>query len=307
MDKVNVSAPGTIANFGPGFDVFGLALAKPKDIVEVEVIDEGVLIAEVTGVGAEGIPRETERNTAGVAAMEMLKVIKADFGVRIKIRKGIRPLCGLGSSAGSAAAAVYAINVLADRVLDDQRLVGMAARGERVSAGFAHVDNVAPSILGGFTIVRSYAPLKVERLEPPEFNLVVVLPEISYTTEEARHVLPRDVPLRDVVAQIGSCGSLVAGILKGDVRLIGQAVSGDFVVEPFRSRLIPGFGDVKRASLREGAYGCSLSGAGPGIFSVCMGNEENVAKAMIEEFEKVGVRADYIITSPSSVGCEVVG
>lgn len=305
MDRIRVSAPATIANLGPGFDVFGLALGEPRDVVEVERVSEGVVISHIEGLWSNRIPMEPEKNTAGLAALRMLQTIRADFGVSIKIVKGIRPLSGLGSSAASAAAAVFGMDILAGEGLSKEEMIEIAAKGEEASAGFAHVDNVAPSILGGFTMVRSYSPLSIEKIEPPRFTIVIVTPDITFTTREARNVLPSNIELRRMVSQIGSCSGLIAGMMKGDLTLIGECINRDYVVEPRRAPLVPGFDRVKRAALDAGAYGCSLSGAGPSVFAICE-DAQQVAKAMVDEFVEQGVQAESMITSPSSIGCRVV-
>jgi homoserine kinase len=308
MGRVRVSAPATIANLGPGFDVFGLALSTPRDIVELKMVGRGerVRISESSGPYGGELPLEAWRNTAGIAAEEALKAGRADFSVEIRIEKGVKPSSGMGSSAASAAAAAFGVNILMGGVLKPEEVIQAAAKGETASAGAAHADNVAPSILGGFTIILSYAPLRVARLEVPDFKVVLVTPNMALTTRRAREVLPKQVSLGDVVAQVGGVSQLLLGLFKGDVRVLGEAVNRDVVVEPARAILIPGFHRVKRAALDAGAYGCSLSGSGPSLFAICEEGAEDVAEAMVEGFAEEGVDAVSLITSPSPYGCLVV-
>ena len=274
MSWIKVFAPATVANVGPGFDVLGFAVSEPGDFVEIrKSAQPGVQITEISG--DKGIlPKEPEKNTAGVAALEVLrllkekKVIDTDVGVEIKLHKNMPLGSGLGSSGASAIAAAYAVNILFGNKFEKKDLVYACMLGEKLACGAAHADNVAPGMLGGFVLIRSYEPLEIIKLETPE-DLVAVIatPEYELKTSVARAAVSKTVPLKDAINNWANTAAIVAALYKNDIKLLGRAID-DRIVEPARAPLIPGFYDVKKAALGAGAFGCSISGAGPSIFSV---------------------------------------
>ncbi|WP_256403137.1 homoserine kinase [Halorubrum salinum] len=276
---VTVRAPATSANLGSGFDVFGAALTRPADVVTVEKAAETTI--EVTGVGAQYIPEDPEKNTVG-AVVEAL-----DAPARIHIDKGVRPASGLGSSAASAAGAAVALNRLYDRGLSRSDLVPIAAEGEAVVSGVAHSDNVAPSILGGFTVTTREATHAVDAAVP----LVVCLPDVAVSTRDARRVVPETASMDDLVETVGNAATLAVGMCRSDPELVGAGMS-DPVVTPERARLITGYDDVRAAAFDAGAAGVTVSGAGPAILAVCRdGDRRGVAAAMLDAFADAGIDA----------------
>lgn len=276
---VTVRAPATSANLGSGFDVFGAALTRPADVVTVEKAAETTI--EVTGVGAQYIPEDPEKNTVG-AVVEAL-----DAPARIHIDKGVRPASGLGSSAASAAGAAVALNRLYDRGLSRSELVPIAAEGEAVVSGVAHSDNVAPSILGGFTVTTSEATHAVDAAVP----LVVCLPDVAVSTRDARRVVPESAPMEDLVETVGNAATLAIGMCRSDPALVGAGMN-DPVVTPERARLITGYDEVRAAAFDAGAAGVTVSGAGPAIIAVCRENRRRgVAAAMLDAFSDAGIDA----------------
>ena len=276
---VTVRAPATSANLGSGFDVFGAALTRPADVVTVEKAAETTI--EVTGVGAQYIPEDPEKNTVG-AVVEAL-----DAPARIHIDKGVRPASGLGSSAASAAGAAVALNRLYDRGLSRSELVPIAAEGEAVVSGVAHSDNVAPSILGGFTVTTIEATHAVDAAVP----LVVCLPDVAVSTRDARRVVPETASMEDLVTTVGNAATLAVGMCRSDPDLVGAGMS-DPVVTPERARLITGYDDVRAAAFDAGAAGVTVSGAGPAIIAVCReGRRRGVAAAMLAAFSEAGIDA----------------
>jgi homoserine kinase len=310
-NSVCVIAPSTTANLGPGFDVFGLALDLSYDRLEVSLDGSGVSL-EVSSPFRLEVPSDPSRNTAGVVARLLLERAGKGLGVRMRLVKGVRPGCGLGSSGASAAAAAVALNELLGLGLSRFELVSYAAKGEAASAGAAHADNVSPAILGGFTLVRSYDPLDVLRLRVPgSLMAAVVIPEIEVPEDKtriARSILPREVPLPHMVRNVGNAAGMVAGLLQSDIGLIGRCMS-DRVVEPVRARLIPGYEGVKRAAVEAGASGVTISGAGPAMLAVVDSEKvsaEEVAEAMREAFEREGLSAESHAARASS-GARIVG
>lgn len=276
---VTVRAPATSANLGSGFDVFGVALDRPADVVRVEKATRTTM--EVTGVGSQYIPEDPTKNTAGVVADAL------DAPAHIHIDKGVRPSSGLGSSASSAAAAAVALNELYDRNLSDDELVRVAAEGEAAVSGDAHADNVAPSILGGFTIVREDGIENVNSDVP----LVACLPEIVVSTRDARGVVPDDVSMHDVVHTVGSAATMTLGMARSDPVLVGRGME-ERVVTPKRSELITGYEDACNAARENGATGVTVSGAGPAVLAVCReGTRRDVAGAMVDAFEDLDVES----------------
>ncbi|WP_276279556.1 homoserine kinase [Halorussus caseinilyticus] len=277
---LTVRAPATTANLGSGFDVFGAALTRPADVVRVERASETTI--EVTGAGAEYVPTDPAENTAGVVAREL------DAPAHIRIDKGVRPSSGLGSSAASAAGAAVALNELYDRGLSREELVWLAAEGEAVVSGEAHADNVAPSILGGFTVVTDAGITTIDA----DLPVVVCLPETVVSTRDARRVVPESVEMDQMVETVGNASTLVAGMCRDDPELVGRGLT-DPVVTPARAELIDGYDAVAEAASEAGATGVTVSGAGPGVLAVCRrrGQRRAVASAMVGAFEDAGVDA----------------
>jgi len=276
---LTVRAPASSANLGSGFDVFGVALGVPADVVRVERAPETEIT--VTGVGSQYIPEEPEENTVGAVAAAL------DAPAHIHIDKGVRPASGLGSSAASAAAAAVALNELYDRGRSRESLVDVAAKGEAVVSGDAHSDNVAPSILGGFTIARDDGVFLVDA----SVSLVACLPEVVVSTRDARQVVPESVSMEDMVSTVGSAATLVSGMHRDDPELVGRGLE-EHVVTPKRSALIDGYDAVREAALEAGATGVTVSGAGPSVLAVCReGERRKIAGTMVEAFEDAGVSA----------------
>ncbi len=301
-NQITVIAPATTANLGPGFDVFGLALKVPHDKVTLTAAAKGVKI-DVTGLSADTIPTVPEKNTAGVVVNRVLKEFQITTGVAIKIDKGILQGKGLGSSAASAAAAAFGLNRLFNLHLDNKTLVRLAAEGETASAGYAHADNAAAAICGGFVIVRSYNPLEIINLKaPPNLEVCVAYPHMEtpvHKTEKARSVIPKQVSIEKLVRNVGSAAALASGFAEGDVDLIGASMS-DAVVEPERAALIPGYQNVKEEALKAGAAGVAISGAGPGMIAIVnkqKANPTKVCAAMKSAFQSAGFEATSFATT----------
>ena len=298
-----VKAPATTANLGPGFDVFGMALEQPSDKVTIFSISKDIKI-KVSGLAADTIPTDPEKNTAGVVANHILQDFSLKTGLMIKIEKGIIPSVGLGSSAASAAAVAFGLNRLFSLKLDHKQLIQLAAKGEIASAGFEHADNVSAAIYGDFIIIKSYSPLKVIHLEsPPNLGICIAIPEVPTSprkTEKARSVLPKTVSIEKLVHNLGHAATMAAGFATGDVDLIGRSMS-DAVVEPARAFMVPGYQKVKEKALKAGACGVAISGAGPAMIAIVNSNNTDaskVAKAMEEGFKSAGVSADTFCTKP---------
>jgi homoserine kinase len=309
VNTIRVFAPATVANVACGFDIFGFAVDSPGDVVELTRRDTpGVTITDI--IGDEGrLPREAARNTAGISIQRYLQHIdRTDVGVDLLLTKQMPLGSGLGSSAASAVAGVFAINELLGRLLQPIDLLPFAMEGERIACGSAHADNVGPSLLGGFVVVRSYNPLDVIKLDTPAgMHATLVHPDIEVNTKDARFILKNEVSLKNAIIQMGNVAGLVAGLMKPDYDLISRSMV-DVIIEPVRAILIPQFAEVKQAALANGALGCSISGSGPSMFALCRDAEtaQRVAQAMQEAFMAVGITSEAYVSEINRQGPRVI-
>ncbi len=305
MEKIRVYAPATVANVACGFDIFGFAVNHPGDEIVLEKRSEpGIVIKEITGDDGR-LPLEVSKNTAGIAIQKYLEFIgKPDQGFYISLHKDMPLGSGLGSSAASAVAGVFAANELMGKPLSQGELLPFAMEGERVACGSAHADNVGPSLLGGFVIIRSYQPLDIVQIKTPDDLFAsIVHPQIEVNTKDARGILDKEISLGTTITQMGNVAGLVAGLLLPDYDLIGRSLV-DVIIEPSRSILIPQFAEVKAAAIAAGALGCSISGSGPSLFALSKGKltAERVAKIMGEEFAKVGIGSEQYVSNINQQG-----
>ena len=310
MNEIKIFCPATIANLNCGFDVLGLCLEGIGDEMIIrKSTEKGIKITKITGAD---LPFETEKNVAGVAALaickEAINRVSFEHGFEIEIHKKIKAGSGIGSSSASAAGAVFGINELLGKPFTKHELVDFAMKGEAVASGCEHADNVAPCLLGGFTLVRGYNPLDVIRIESPsEIFAVVLHPHIEVKTSDSRAVLQPMIPMKDAITQWGNLGGFVAGLYTNDYNLIGRSLN-DIIVEPARKHLIPNFDEVKNAALQYGALGSGISGAGPSIFALCKGQEiaEKVAFAMSESYLNTGITFDMHISKINPEGVKQI-
>lgn len=278
---VRVRAPATSANLGSGFDVFGVALDRPADQVSVERAAETTI--EVTGAGATYIPTDPAENTAGVVAREL------ETPAHIHIEKGVRPASGLGSSAASAAGAAVALDALYGLGLSPDRLVRIAAEGERAVAGAAHADNVAPSVCGGFTAVTPETLVQTDT--PVGMPLVVALPEQVVSTETSREAIPDRIDWTSATETVGNAVTLLAGMFEADPTLVGRGMALDPASKARADRL-DGYHAAARAAEEAGALGVAVSGSGPAVLAVPEpGTSRAVASALVEAYDKAGIDA----------------
>lgn len=306
MNEIKLFCTATIANISCGFDVLGLALDNVGDEMIVrKVAKKGVTITKIVG---QDLPLETHKNVAGVAALALLSKVDTEFGFEIEIYKNIKPGSGIGSSAASSAGAVFGINELLGRPFSNHDLIAFAMQGERLASGVAHADNVAPALMGGFTLVRSTDPLEVIKIAPPaEMYATVIHPQIEVKTSDAREILKNTIPLKTAIAQWGNLGALISGLYTEDYELIGRSLE-DHIVEPIRSILIPAFDAVKEASAEAGALGAGISGSGPSIYALSKGLETatKVGEAMKNVYNKVGIEYDVHISKINPQGIKII-
>ena len=298
VSKITVRAPSSTANLGPGFDTFGLAIDAFYDEVTLTKTKKGITI-----VTDDNIPTNPENNTAGLVVKNMKKKLKIKSGVEIQIKKGIPAGFGMGSSAGSAAATAVAFGKLFKIKLNSNQLVEFAGFGEKASAGTIHYDNVAASVLGEFVIVKTN-PLNVIKIESPtNLRMCVAVPKIDVPkkkTKVSRGVIPKKVKLTDAVLNLSNASAIVAGFIKKDPELIGNSIK-DVIVEPARQHMIPGYEKVKQNALKAGAYGVTISGAGPSViaFSKNSFDLKKISTAMAKGFKTANIECQTIVCKPS--------
>lgn len=304
MTEITVRAPSTIANLGPGFDIFSLALERPYIELRMALNDKKSITINTDGCREE-LPENPEENCAGLAIIELLKKVNSDTGVLIEPRETISVGAGLGSSGACASASVYGLNKLLGLNLSYNQMIDIARHGEIASGSVAHADNVAGAMLGGFVIVKSYQPIEVVRIDTPEIPIVIgVLKKTQRTT---RTLIPPTIDLDSVKEQMAVCALVVHAIMKGDIEELGRAINTDLISEPIRSRSIPGYNEIKRKLLESGAYGCNVSGGGLSIFAVCdKVRTHDIAEIMQESFAKRNLNGETIITRSSNDGIQEI-
>ncbi|HEY2349929.1 MAG TPA: homoserine kinase [Puia sp.] len=301
MNEITIHAPATVANLVCGFDVLGLCLSEPYDIMRVRRLDKRQVVIRTTDNFQ--LPMDPALNTAGAPLLEMLTVLKEEVGFEVIITKQIKPGSGIGSSAASAAGAVVAANELLGNIFTKEDLVRFAMFGEKVASGVKHADNIAPGIYGGVTLIRSIFPLDIIPISSPELFVSVLHPQIEVRTSDAREILRKEVLLKDAIRQWGNIGGLVAGLMKGDYELIGRSLE-DVIIEPVRSILIPGFDIIKSECKSAGAIGGGISGSGPSIFMLSRDEQtaHRVAGVMKSVYDRIGVNYHIYVTTVNSSG-----
>jgi homoserine kinase len=294
-----------VGNAGVGFDVMGFALEKPGDEVVVRYSDNpGLTITKITG--AEGkLPLDPLKNTAGFAALKLLEYLnEPKMGIQMEIHKKMPIGCGLGSSAASAVAGVFAVNELLKRPLEKKDLLAFALQGEYLASGGTHADNVAPSLMGGLLLIRDVNPPDVCRLPIPRgLYASVIYPHFEVLTKTARSILKDTVPLKGYIQQSANLGAFVVGLFNSDLELISRSLK-DILIEPQRASLIPKFYEVKEAALHNGALGCSISGAGPSIFALSANSllAEQVGEEMRRVYDIAKIKCDLFISPINQEG-----
>ena len=283
---IKVFAPASVANVAVGFDILGFALEKPGDeIIIREGSNPGLVITEIQGAGGR-LPFEIMKNTAGYAAYRLLEHIGAtDKPLEMEIHKKMPFGSGLGSSAASAAAGVFAVNEFLNTGLTKQEILRFAVEGEKIADGAFHADNVGPSLMGGMLLIRDNETLDFKKLHIPHgLSAAIIYPHVEVLTRESRGILKKEVDFKDVIRQQGNLGAFIAGMYTSDFGLISRSLD-DLLVEPQRAHLIPLFYEMKERALQEGALGFSISGAGPSMFALC--DNSAIADAILESANRL--------------------
>lgn len=302
--SVTVEAPASSANLGAGFDVFAIALGRPKDRLNLKRTQAGIKFS----VHGAKLPTTPRGNVVGAVTQAIMTGEKVHGGVFMNLRKGVPVGAGLGSSAASSAAAVVGMNALFGLRLPDKKQIEYAGVGEKIASGAAHFDNVTASLFGGFVIVskdRSFI-----RMDPPHgMMLCLVLPKVKLPLQKtrfARSLLPKRLSVGEAVAAVSAASMMIHGLAQDSVEEFGAAMNGGFV-DHHRSVMIPGFERVKEAAMEHGAAGVCISGAGPAMIAATKRSRAKIVlDAMTDAFEKEGVRSDGFVTKIGG-GCRVIG
>ncbi|MDA4127801.1 MAG: homoserine kinase [Thaumarchaeota archaeon] len=292
--RVIVEAPASSANLGAGFDVFALALGRPKDRLKLTRTKSGI---ELSVLGAK-LPTTPQRNVVGAVTRAVMTGEKVRGGVLLTLRKGVPVGAGLGSSAASSAAAVVGMNALFDLELPNKKQIEYAGVGERIASGAAHYDNVTASLFGGFVLVSK--DKSFTRIDTPHgLVLCLVVPRLKLPLQKtrfARSLLPKRLSVDEAVAAVNAASRMVYGLAQNSIEEFGAAMNGGFV-DHYRSVMIPGFEHVKEAAMKSGAAGVCISGAGPAMLAAAKRSKaKNVFDSMTDAFEKEGVKSEGFIT-----------
>ncbi|HHN81203.1 MAG TPA: homoserine kinase [Methanomicrobia archaeon] len=297
---VKVRAPATLANFGPGFDVYGVALEEPFDTVEISLTDGPSTVTS----NMDSLPTDVNENVASYAAQQVLDRYCAGVHFDMRVTKGIRPASGMGSSGASSVAGAFAAAALCDKIVAED-IVLAAAEGERISSGNPHADNVVPSYLGGFTSIVSLHPFNVINIHPTDLHIVAVLPDIEVSTRQARAILPDKVALQDAVSNVAMGSYVIYCLMNGDYEGLSVALDDKLSV-PYRKALINGYDEARQAALDAGALAFSLGGSGPTVFAVTTNtHKKEIADAIANAFADKGIGSSTYLTMVGS-GAQVV-
>jgi homoserine kinase len=307
MRSISVFAPASVANVSCGYDVLGFALERPGDKVIMHLNDSGnVTLDHIEG--DEGrLPMDADKNIVTAVVKYYLQKLGLSQGVSVELYKQMPFGSGLGSSSASAVAGLVAINELMGKPLTREQLLPLAMEGERLGCGNAHADNVAPALLGGLILVRSYDPLDVVRLPYPEtLRCGILYPHVEIPTQEARRILKTTVPIGDAIKQWGNVAGLVAGFCTNDIKLIGRSME-DYIIEPVRAMLIPHFYEMRKIAMDNKALGFGISGSGPSVFALC--EDESTAAHILEllaaHLKKDGIDSNSYLSAINKEGPRV--
>ena len=306
MDQIKLFSPASVANVSCGFDVLGFCLDHIGDIMQIsKTKTTGITIGKVTG---QNLPKDPSKNVASVAGLALLKETPSEFGFQIDIDKKIKPGSGIGSSAASAAGAVFGINELLGNPYTRNELIRFAMVGEAIASGAAHADNLSPVLLGGFTLVRSNVSLDVIKLpNPSQLVATIIHPKIELKTLHSRAILKATIPLDKAIEQWGNLGGLISALYTDDYELLSRSLE-DKIIEPYRAMLIPKFEETRQAALNSGALGSGISGSGPSIYALSKGREtaEKVGSAMESIYKNLNLDYQLYLSEINTKGIKVL-
>ena len=308
-NSIKVFSPATVANVGCGFDIFGFAVNTPGDELSLRITKErGVRIKSIKG--DKGLlPLDSHKNTAGVSALKMLEFLNADFGVIIKLTKQMPLSSGLGSSAASAVASVFALNNLLKKPLSKYQLLKFAIEGEKIACGEnLHFDNISACLFGGFVLIRSIKPIEIISIPTPKnFYCTLIHPKIEIKTSDSRKSLNTKIQLNTAVSQWANTAGVIAALYKRDLKLFKNSMQ-DNVIEPQRKKTIPFFDQMKESAFKSGAFGFGISGSGPSVFVLCPGIPllKKISKDLSKILLKNNIQNDVYISKINKMGPKIL-
>ncbi len=298
-DRVIVRVPATTANLGPGFDCLGMALGFHNTVELSLRLNTEV---EITGEGRGQLP-EGPKNLVLRAAARLAAEVGAEVpGWYLRQYNEIPLARGLGSSSAAIVGGLVAANELLQAGLDKEQLFQIAAQIE------GHPDNVAPALYGGLTAccIEQDEVFCVRLDAPEELAIAVAIPSFEVSTEQARAVLPTEVPFEDAVFSASRAACTLAAMVAGEWDVLGAAMN-DRLHQPYRAPLIAGMAEVIAAARDAGAYGAALSGAGPTVVAFAGDERDEILEAMVAAFGRFSVEAVAFWTKASNEGAAVAG
>lgn len=303
--SVTIHAPASVSNVGPGFDILGFALDGMGDKITLTKREDDQYVIE--SVGAD-LPLDPEKNVATVGLRSLCDHLGYKGGFDIRIEKNFTPGSGLGSSASSAAGAVFAANVLLNGGLTKEELVPFALDGEVVASKNRHADNIAPCMLGGFVAVKSCDPFDAFSVDyPNDLKVLVVFPDVPIKTAEAREILPKSIDMATGIRQSANMAGLITGLMRSDYQLIRNAMHDHFA-QPYRKQLIPHYDAISELAYQHGCAGFNISGSGPAMFGLFQTNTDTEAlKAAIQDvYIKAGIGIKFHESGINHRGTEIL-
>jgi homoserine kinase len=297
--RVHVRVPATSANLGPGFDALGLALALHNEVTAVEA--ETVTVT-IQGEGAGRLPSGADNVVARGVRQAYAAAGRSFRGVALTCVNRVPPARGLGSSAAAWVGGLVAGNALLGSPLPREALLALAAGAE------GHPDNVAAALLGGLTVSCALDDGQVVALAlpvPGTVRWVVLVPEVTSATAEARAVLPESVPRADAVFNVQRVCLLLAALQTSRLDAVGAALD-DRLHQPYRRRLFPWMPAVAEAARAAGALGCVLSGAGPSLLAAVRDDGGVVARTMERALQSEGMQGRARALAVDTEGAVVV-
>ncbi len=304
---MRVFVPGSIGNVGPGLDILGLAVRGLGDTVWAERIPGRRV--EIRDPGHPDLPKAASHHASAIAARAAIRLAGqgGEVGMAIWLEKGLPLSGGQGGSAASAVAGAVAANVLMGSPLGADCLLLAALAAESKLAG-RHLDNIAPALLGGLVLIRALDPLDVVCLPTPtRMHIVLAKPDYQLATKRGRALLPNDIDRATALHQAATVAAMVAAAYRNDLPLFGRSID-DRIAEPARAPSLPGFVAAKRAALRAGALGCSISGSGPTLFAIASSRRTAAAVgvAIRGAYARAGYRTEVRLTVPDLAGARVL-
>ena len=305
FQTITAFAPATTSNLAIGFDILGFPLTSLGDKISLTPREEPDVLIE--SINTQVIPKDPDKNTASIVVKAMQQAYGLNHGFSMSIEKGIPLGSGLGGSAASAVAACIAMTPFIDDTIPKEDLANFALQAESQVSGGLHGDNVVPSLYGGFCLIQNLSPLRVIQLPSPSLTAVFIHPHMTIETKEARRVLQPEVNLKKCIQQTANLAGFMAALYTNDNQLLSQCCE-DILIEPMRSQLIPGFYDVQKAALSEGALACSLSGSGPTLFAFADSEKaaHKIAYAMQKAFTNHGLNSDKWLSPISPTGAQLL-